>query len=59
MACGDCNPDECIMIGDNYINDYEGAIKAGLRAIYLNIENKELSEDVTSIRSLIELKNIL
>jgi FMN phosphatase YigB (HAD superfamily) len=59
MACGDCNPNECIMIGDNYTNDYEGAIKAGLKAIYLNLKDIEVDKDVTSIKSLIELKNIL
>ncbi len=59
MACGDCKPNECIMIGDNYTNDYEGAIKAGLKAIYLNLKDIEVDKGVTSIKSLIELKNIL
>lgn len=59
MACGENKPSECIMIGDNYINDYCGAIKAGLKAIYLNKKNKELDKDVTSVNSLIELKDIL
>jgi len=59
MACGKCNPNECIMIGDNYTNDYEGAIKAGLKSIYLNLKDIEVDKDVTSIKSLIELKNIL
>lgn len=59
MACGENKPSECIMIGDNYENDYCGAINAGLKAIYLNINNKELDKDVTSVNSLIELKDIL
>lgn len=59
MACGDVNPSECVMIGDNYINDVEGAIKNGLQAIYLNLKNDKVDKEVTSISNLIELKNML
>lgn len=59
MACGEHNPSECVMIGDNYINDVEGAIKNGLQAIYLNLKNDKVDKDIISISNLIELKNIL
>ena len=47
------------MIGDNYINDVEGAIKNGLQAVYLNLKNDKVDKEITSISNLIELKNIL
>lgn len=59
IACGEHNPSECVMIGDNYINDVEGAIKNGLQAIYLNLKNDKVDKEITSISNLIELKNIL
>ena len=59
MACGEHAPSECVMIGDNYINDVEGATQNGLQAIYLNLKNKEVDKEITSISNLIELKNIL
>lgn len=59
MACGKYDPSECVMIGDNYINDVEGATQNGLQAIYLNLKNKEVDKEITSISNLIELKNIL
>ena len=59
MACGEHNPSECVMIGDNYINDVEGATQNGLQAIYLNLKNKEVDKEITSISNLAELKNIL
>lgn len=59
MACGDNNPNECVMIGDNYTNDVEGAIKNGLQAIYLNLKNDKIDKEITSISNIIDLKNIL
>ncbi len=46
---------ECIMIGDNYEADVEGALNAGWKAIYFS--NTEKS-NVLSIRSLFELKSM-
>ena len=40
-ACGDYNPDECLMIGDNYDVDIIGAFNAGLNVIYFNSDFKE------------------
>ena len=59
IACGHVNPSECVMIGDNYINDVEGAIQNGLQAIYLNLKNDKVDKDIILISNLIELKNIL
>lgn len=59
LACGPYHPNECIMIGDNFQNDVEGAIKNGLQAIYLNLSHKKVSEDIASINCLEELKDIL
>lgn len=59
LACGSNNPNECVMIGDNYQNDVEGALQNGLQAIYLNLKNKEVNKEIISISNLIELKNIL
>ena len=35
------SPKELIMIGDNPVSDYEGALNAGIKAI---LKNKSLSE---------------
>lgn len=58
-ACGDCKPEECIMIGDNYVVDIEGAVNAGLNAIFLNSRNKPNINKYKEIKKLQELKNIL
>ena len=34
QAIGENKPEECIMIGDDFQRDIEGALKAGLQAIY-------------------------
>ena len=59
------------MIGDNIINDVYGAIDAGLKAIYLNvnkvgaglvsaqIEENEYTGKFKTITSLSQLKEIL
>ena len=51
--------DNCIMIGDNWVSDIEGAIGAGWKAVYLNKSPKEKHPDVSFISSLQQLKNIL
>jgi len=49
-------PAECVMIGDNFENDVQGAIKAGWAAIHLDNENSTGSSGA-SIRNLLDLKN--
>ncbi|MBL7901887.1 MAG: YjjG family noncanonical pyrimidine nucleotidase [Bacteroidia bacterium] len=48
-------PAECVMIGDNFENDVQGAIKAGWAAIHLDNENSTDSSGA-SIRNLLDLK---
>ena len=51
-------PEDCLYIGDNYINDVLGARNAGWQAIYLNRLHLE-SDEVQMIDSLKKLKEIL
>ncbi len=37
-ACGKNKPEECVMIGDNYKLDIEGASKSGLHTIWVNLQ---------------------
>lgn len=41
QAIGENCPEKCIMIGDNFTRDIEGALKAGLQAIYYNPKESE------------------
>lgn len=62
QAIGVNKPEECIMIGDNFERDAEGALKAGLQAIYYNPkknETKKEKQKYYEISKLIELTNIL
>ncbi|MBR5290795.1 MAG: HAD family hydrolase [Erysipelotrichaceae bacterium] len=51
-------PEECLYIGDNYVNDVLGARNAGWNAIYLNRLHLE-SDESQMIDSLKKLKKIL
>lgn len=52
--------DKCIMIGDNWVSDIEGAVGAGWKAVYYNETPKaEQHPDVSFIDSLHQLKTIL
>lgn len=59
-AIGNKLPEECIMIGDSLKKDVQGAINAGINAIYINPNlPKEEKENYTIINNITELKNIL
>lgn len=59
-AMEDKLPEECIMIGDSFKKDIQGAIDAGMKAIYVNPKlPKEEKKDYTIISDIAELKNIL
>lgn len=47
QAMGENSPEECIMIGDNFTRDIEGALKAGLQAIYYNPKEDETNKKVS------------
>ena len=59
IAMGDRKPSECIMIGDNYITDIEGAINAGLQAIMITSKDFTSTDSYKVIRNLKELKEML
>lgn len=56
-AIGNYKPSECIMIGDNYKVDIEGAIKIGLKAILVDKDNKYNYK--YKIKDINELEEIL
>ena len=61
-AIADNKPAECIMIGDSLERDINGAINAGLRAVYYNpneIPNYEGKNSYRIINKLEQLKEIL
>ena len=49
-------PEESIMIGDNYEADIQGALNVGMRAIMCEFNGEIPRKDVTSVKSLLELK---
>ena len=53
------NPEQSIMVGDNYEADILGALNIGLDAICFNYHNEKLDGHIKSIDHLIELKNFL
>ena len=54
-------PQECIYVGDNFEVDILGSRGAGLKGIWLNRtgENRNEEADLTVIRSLSELSNVI
>jgi putative hydrolase of the HAD superfamily len=48
-----------IMIGDSYEADVQGALNAGLDAIFFNENSMEVEGNVKQINHLLELKNFL
>ncbi len=56
----DAKPGECLIIGDNYQVDIEGAMQIGMDQVFYNPNGEEtLSEPTYQIHNLLELKNIL
>ena len=60
IACKKINeiPKNCIMVGDNFKLDVQGAINAGLNAVWINRKDEEF-EFNNQIKELKELINIL
>ena len=52
-------PEEAVMVGDSLNADIEGAINAGLKAIYINKNAEKSSKDYITINEFSELKNVL
>jgi len=59
MEKAEASPTESIMIGDNYEADIQGALNVGMRAILCEFNGEMPREDVTSVKTLLELKQHL
>jgi putative hydrolase of the HAD superfamily len=56
------NKEEALMVGDNLMTDILGSFKVGMKSVWINRENKEVSEEVKptyTIKNLRELISIL
>ena len=54
-ACGPFKPNECVMVGDNYIKDIIGPKEAGLRTIYYSPKE---DVNVPHIKRLVNIKKM-
>lgn len=54
-----CEPHECVMIGDNFRNDYIGALDCGMNAIFYNRKKIKVDSNIVSIQNFEELKKLL
>jgi len=52
-------PDECVHIGDNYVNDYVSPTSIGMNAIFLDRENEHPDKSISKIKDLNELLTII
>ncbi|MDB0601663.1 YjjG family noncanonical pyrimidine nucleotidase [Tenacibaculum maritimum] len=59
MKLAKATPKNSIMIGDSYEADVIGGLDMGMSAIYCNLEKKENIKGISTIQSLIELKQYL
>ena len=52
------SPEQCVMVGDHPINDIDGALKTGMKAIYLNSvgrdEHPQNVPEVTKLRDILQ-----
>lgn len=55
----EASPSESIMIGDNYEADIQGALNVGMKAIMCEFNGEMPRRDVTSVKTLLELKQHL
>ena len=55
----EASPSESMMIGDNYEADIQGALNVGMRAILCEFNGELPREDVTTVKTLLELKQHL
>lgn len=58
----ECDPEECLMVGDSMSIDMVGALDFGMAVCYYNIRNKSIPEGILvnyEIKSIKELLNIL
>lgn len=55
----DCNPNECMVIGDRFDIDIETPLKLGMNAILYDVKNKYKEFNCIKISNWNEIKNIL
>ena len=55
-ACGKCNPNECMMIGDNLDFDVIAPSKLGISPIYVS---KKKHKEYVTLKNVTELNEIL
>jgi len=53
------SPDECVHIGDNYVNDYVCPTSIGMNAVFLDRENEHPDKSISKIKDLNELLTII
>lgn len=55
-------PEECVYVGDHPVNDIQGALSAGMKAIRMNFgwfKDQDLREDVPVIENIIDVLKVL
>lgn len=53
---------ECVYVGDHPVNDIQGSLKAGMRAIRMNygwFKDKDLRDDVPTVERIIDVLNYI
>lgn len=58
-ACGGYEPNECVMIGDDYVKDMIGSSSTGLHTLYFNYDMKDNDLNFSEFYNFSDLKNIL
>jgi putative hydrolase of the HAD superfamily len=59
IAHAGCAKDQIVVVGDNHAKDIEGAVNAGLRAIWLDVSGDPRESATPRIRALRDLPNAL
>jgi len=59
LSRNNLSPQECIFIGDNYLNDYSAPTSIGMKSLLLNREQENEKHSVEKISNLNELVTIL
>ncbi len=57
LAIGKYYPQECVMVGDSYKTDIEGALNIGMNGILISKDDRMY--DVTTIKNIYEIKKVL
>lgn len=59
LEAAGCSAEEAVHIGDSLTKDYRGATAAGLHAIWLNRNGKTEPEGVRTVKSLLEVPEVI